>query len=60
MHTIMAPLHFASKGKMMDTLEKFHIYNETHNNNQINDRCTAKPNGIFDALIHLTPTKALQ
>jgi hypothetical protein len=36
MHTIMAPLHFTSKGKMMDTLEKFHIANETHNN-QIND-----------------------
>jgi hypothetical protein len=36
---------------MVNTLEKFYIYNETRINNQTNDKCTFKPNRIFDTLI---------
>ena len=48
---IMEVLHTASKGKLMDTLEKFHIYKITLENMQINDKNTSKPNAIFDTLI---------
>jgi hypothetical protein len=30
----------------------FYIFKETHDNSQINDRNTAKPNIIFDTLVH--------
>jgi hypothetical protein len=33
---------------MLKTLEKFHIYNETKNNNQLNDSNTVTPNAILD------------
>ena len=36
----MEVLHTVKKGKMMDTLEKFHIYKETKLDNQINDKNT--------------------
>jgi len=36
---------------MVNTLERFHIYNETKIDNQINDKCTVRPNIIFDMLI---------
>jgi len=35
-------IHFARKGKMLDTLEKFYIYRETKNGNQIKDRLTVQ------------------
>jgi hypothetical protein len=35
----------------MDTVEKFHIFKETKNNNQINDKNSVKPNAIFEALL---------
>ena len=35
----------------MNTLERFHIYNETKSGNQINDKCTVIPNLFFDTLI---------
>jgi hypothetical protein len=41
-----------SKGRMLDTLEKFYIYRETKRNKQINDKLTVKPNVIFDLLVH--------
>ena len=37
---IMNVLHSINKGKMMDTLEKFHIYKETKLENQINNKKT--------------------
>jgi hypothetical protein len=40
-----------TKGKMLNTIEKFYIYRETRNNNQINDKCTVTPNIIFDTVI---------
>jgi hypothetical protein len=36
----------------MDTIEKFHIHKDTHLNNQNNGKNIAKPNLIFDMLIH--------
>jgi len=36
---------------MVNTLEKFHIDKETKIDNQMNDKCTIRPNIIFDTLI---------
>ena len=35
----------------MDTIEKYYIYKETKNGNQINDKNTVKPNKIYDVVI---------
>jgi len=47
----MDVIHTTSKGKMLDTMEKFYIYKEARINNQINDKCTVKPNVVFETLI---------
>ena len=47
----MEVLHTVKKGKMMDTLEKFHIYKETKLDNQINDKNTITKNILFDMII---------
>jgi len=49
--SIMEVLHTTIKGKLMDTLERFYIYKVTHENIQINDKNTSKPNAIFDTII---------
>jgi hypothetical protein len=41
----------------MDTMERFHIYKETHANNQINDKNTTKPNIIFETIVRDTPVE---
>jgi hypothetical protein len=46
----MKVLFTSTKGKLMDTVEKFHVYKETRKNNQINDKNTVKPNAIFDKI----------
>jgi hypothetical protein len=51
MENIMDILHTTSKGKMLNTMEKFDIYRETKNNNQMNDGHTVAPNIIFDTII---------
>jgi hypothetical protein len=51
MENITEILHITRKCKMMNTLERFHIYNEAKLDNQINDKCTVKPNIIFDMII---------
>ena len=51
MEEIMDVLHVKKKGNMMNTLERFHIYNETKSDNQINDKGTVKQNIIFDTTI---------
>ena len=48
---IMEVLHHTKKGKLMDTLERFHIYKVTHENIQINDKNKSRPNVIFDKII---------
>ena len=51
MENIMGILHTIKKGKMTNTLAKFHIDNETKPENQINDKCTVRPYILFDKLI---------
>ena len=41
---------------MMDMLERFHIYNITKENNQINDRNTVTQNILFDVLLQKKTT----
>jgi len=47
---IMQILFTTSKGRFMDTIERFHIYKETQANNQINDKNTVRPKAIFDVI----------
>jgi hypothetical protein len=51
MENIMEIIQFARKGRMMDALEKFHIYDITPKDVQINDRLTIQRNPIFDAVL---------
>jgi hypothetical protein len=51
MEDIMEILHVAKKGNKMNTLEKFHVYNVTRLDSQINDKGTVKYSVIFDTLI---------
>jgi hypothetical protein len=39
------------KGKHLDTMEKFYIYRETKDNNQLNDKHTVIYNKIFETII---------
>ena len=48
---IMDVLHITKKGRTMDTIEKYYIYYETRNGNQISDKNTVKPNRIFEAIL---------
>jgi len=48
---IMDVIHTMSKGRLLDTIKRFYIYNETHKNNWINDKCTAKTNAVFETII---------
>ena len=48
---IMEILHITKKGRTMDTIEKYYIYKETKNGNQINDKNTVKQNKIYNAVI---------
>ena len=45
-------LHINKKGKMMNTLENFYIYNEKKTNNQIKNKDMFRHNIIFDKIIH--------
>jgi hypothetical protein len=47
----MKILYKNDKGKMMDTMDRFYIYQETKNNSQINDKNTVKPNIIFETIV---------
>jgi hypothetical protein len=60
MNVIMDVLHIASKGRMLDTLELFHIYKETKLGTQINDKLTVQSNPIFEALIQNDPQRGQQ
>jgi len=57
MNKIMSVIHFERKGKMLDTLEKFYIYRETKNRNQINDRLTVQSNLIFKTIVRHSPQR---
>ena len=51
MVNIMDILHITDKGEIMNTLERFQFYNETKTANRTNDKCTVRPNTIFNTLI---------
>jgi len=55
MKEIMKIIHVTRKGRMLNTLESFHIYKETKAENQINDKLTAKGNEIFEAALKHDP-----
>jgi hypothetical protein len=48
---IMEPVYITGKGNMLDTMERFFIYQETYHGNQINDKLTTQTNPIFDTLM---------
>jgi hypothetical protein len=52
----MSMLHISSKGRMLNTLERFHIYKETMHYNQINDHHTVSPSAIIEAVLSPTCT----
>jgi len=49
---IMEILHITNNGRSIDTTEKYYIYIETKNCNQIIDNNRVKPNKIYDVVIH--------
>jgi hypothetical protein len=55
MENIVDIVHITGKGRMMNAIESFHIYNETKANNQINDRLTVRENAIFEAIVQEDP-----
>jgi hypothetical protein len=55
MQDIMEILHVTKKGGIMNTLEKFHIYNEIKLDSQINDKHMIKSNIIFDTVRNTSP-----
>ena len=51
MENVMEVIRFANKGRMMDAIEKFYIYDATRKGTQINDRLTVQRNPIFEAIL---------
>jgi hypothetical protein len=49
----MEILHTTGKGSHLNTTEKHYIYEETKNNNHLNDQNTLEHNAIFRALSQL-------
>jgi hypothetical protein len=47
----MSILHTTKKGRMLNTIEKYYIHEETYYKNQLNDRATVTPNIIFDMIL---------
>ena len=52
MEDIVEILYITRKGDIMNTPDRFHMYNEATLDNQINDKCTVKYKVIFDTVIH--------
>jgi hypothetical protein len=50
MEDIMSTKHYDKKGKYLDTMEIFFMYQATKNNNQPNDKHTFVHNKIFEAI----------
>jgi hypothetical protein len=48
----MSILHTTKKGRMLNTIEKYYIHEDTYYDNQLNDRATVTPNIIFDTVLH--------
>jgi hypothetical protein len=57
----MSILHITKKGRMLNTMKKYYIPEETHYDNQLNDRATVTPKIIFNTILrNTTPTAARQ
>jgi len=56
MEDVTEILHVTKKGNMMNTLEKFHIYNATRLDNQINEKDPVKHNVTFDFIAYIYTT----
>ena len=50
-HNTMEVLQFQKKGTHLNTIERFHIYKETIQNNHLNDEYTTTANKIFDTIV---------
>jgi hypothetical protein len=50
-------LKFQQKGRMMNTIEQYHIYRITKTGNQLNEQFTEKQNPIFEAVLRIYPDK---
>jgi hypothetical protein len=57
MNTVMEPLYYIAKGRLMNTVEKYFIYLETKHDNHINDRHTIQPNAIIESLLHINSNR---
>jgi hypothetical protein len=47
----MAVIYIVKEGGLINILKKLNIYNTVQSENQISDKCTTKPNILFDMLI---------
>jgi len=47
----MEILHITKNGRAMDTIERNHIYKETKNGTQTNDKNTVNPNRIYETIM---------
>ena len=56
MEDVMEILHVTKKGNMINTLKKFHTYNTTRLNNQVNEKDLVKHNVIFDLIANIYTT----
>jgi hypothetical protein len=48
---VMVVVQVVKKGHFMNTMETFHIYKETHINNQLNEKSMVGCNRIFATVI---------
>jgi len=55
MDEIMNVIQYERKGRMLDALEKFYIYREIKNGNQINDSLTVQNNPIYETIVKHFP-----
>ena len=55
MEDIIKVVQIKNKGRMLNTLENYHIYKETVAGNQINDKQTSKSNKIFETALKHDP-----
>ena len=57
MEDIMDIIQFENKGRMMDTSEKFYIYELICRGSQINDKLTVQRNPIFETIVRQSQHK---
>jgi hypothetical protein len=49
-------LHIEKKGQILDTYERFHIYETSKQNKQLNDNLTETYNPIYEVILTKFPT----